>query len=181
MMAQDLEQTTALLARTPAALDAILRDLPEAWTLRNEGENSWSAFDIVGHLIHGERTDWMPRVKMVLEFGESQTFRPFDRWGQLRESQGKSLDRLLDEFARLRAENLDQLRGLNLRREDFERRGRHPALGVVSLSELLASWAIHDLTHLHQLSRVLAHQYRDAVGPWSTYLGVLQCDGHGSP
>jgi DinB family protein len=181
MMAQDLEQTTALLARTPAALDAILRDLPEAWTLRNEGENSWSAFDIVGHLIHGERTDWMPRVKMVLEFGESQTFRPFDRWGQVRESQGKSLDQLLDEFARLRAENLDELRGLNLGREDFERRGRHPALGVVSLSELLATWAIHDLTHLHQISRVMAHQYRDAVGPWSAYLGVLQCAGHSSP
>jgi DinB family protein len=181
MMAQDLEQTTALLARTPAALDAILRDLPEAWTLRNEGENSWSAFDIVGHLVHGERTDWMPRVKMVLEFGESQTFPPFDRWGQVRESQGKSLDQLLDEFARLRAENLDQLRGLNLGREDFERRGRHPALGVVSLSELLATWAIHDLTHLHQLSRVLAYQYRDAVGPWSAYLGVLQCAGHSSP
>ncbi len=180
-MAQDLEQTTALLARTPAALDAILRDLPEAWTLRNEGENSWSAFDIVGHLIHGERTDWMPRVKMVLEFGESQTFRPFDRWGQVRESRGKSLDQLLDEFARLRAENLDELRGLNLRREDFERRGRHPALGVVSLSELLATWAIHDLTHLHQISRVMAHQYRDAVGPWSAYLGVLQCAGHSSP
>jgi hypothetical protein len=181
MMAQDLEQTTALLARTPAALDAILRDLPEAWTLRNEGENSWSAFDIVGHLIHGERTDWMPRVKMVLEFGESQTFRPFDRWGQVRESQGKSLAQLLDEFARLRAENLDELRGLNLRRGDFERRGRHPALGVVSLSELLATWAIHDLTHLHQISRVMAHQYRDAVGPWSAYLGVLQCAGHSSP
>jgi hypothetical protein len=181
MMAQDLEQTTALLARTPAALDAILRDLPEAWTLRNEGENSWSAFDIVGHLIHGERTDWMPRVRMVLEFGESQTFRPFDRWGQVRESQGKSLDQLLDEFARLRAENLDELRGLNLGREDFERRGRHPALGVVSLSELLATWAIHDLTHLHQISRVMAHQYRDAVGPWSAYLGVLQCAGHSSP
>src|SRR6202050_5169525 len=115
MMAQDLEQTTALLARTPAALDALLRDLPEAWTLRNEGENSWSAFDIVGHLIHGERTDWMPRVKMVLEFGESQAFEPFDRLGQVRESRGKSLDQLLDEFARLRAENLEQLRGLNLR------------------------------------------------------------------
>ena len=180
-MAQDLEQTTALLARTPAALDALLRDLPEAWTLRNEGENSWSAFDIVGHLIHGERTDWMPRVKMVLEFGESQTFEPFDRRGQVRESRGKSLAQLLDEFARLRAENLDELRGLNLRREDFERRGRHPALGVVSLSELLATWAIHDLTHLHQISRVMAHQYRDAVGPWSAYLGVLQCAGHSSP
>jgi DinB superfamily len=181
MMAQDLEQTTALLARTPAALDAILRDLPEAWTLRNEGENSWSAYDIVGHLIHGERTDWMPRVRMVLEFGESQRFQPFDRWGQVRESQGKSLEQLLDEFARLRAENLDALRGLHLRPEDFERRGRHPALGVVSLSELLATWAIHDLTHLHQISRVMAHQYRDAVGPWSAYLGVLQCAGHSSP
>jgi DinB superfamily len=181
MMAQDLEQTTALLARTPAALDALLRDLPEVWTLRNEGENSWSAFDIVGHLIHGERTDWMPRVKMVLEFGESQAFEPFDRLGQVRESRGKSLDQLLDEFARLRAENLEQLRGLNLRREDFERRGRHPALGVVSLSQLLATWTIHDLTHLHQISRVMAHQYRDAVGPWSAYLGVLQCAGHSSP
>jgi hypothetical protein len=181
MMAQDLEQTTALLARTPAALDALLRDLPEAWTLQNEGENSWSAFDIVGHLIHGERTDWMPRVKMVLEFGESQAFEPFDRLGQVRESRGKSLDQLLDEFARLRAENLEELRGLNLRREDFERRGRHPALGVVSLSQLLATWTIHDLTHLHQISRVMAHQYRDAVGPWSAYLGVLQCAGHSSP
>jgi hypothetical protein len=181
MMAQDLEQTTALLARTPAALDALLRDLPEAWTLQNEGENSWSAFDIVGHLIHGERTDWMPRVKMVLEFGESQAFEPFDRLGQVRESRGKSLDQLLDEFARLRAENLEELRGLNLRREDFERRGRHPALGVVSLAQLLATWTIHDLTHLHQISRVMAHQYRDAVGPWSAYLGVLQCAGHSSP
>src|ERR1022692_4069498 len=181
MMAHDFEQTTALLARTPAAFDAILRDLPETWTLRNEGENTWNAFDIVGHLIHSERTDWMPRVKMVLEFGESQTFEPFDRWGQARESRGKSLEQLLDEFARLRSENLGELRGLNLRQEDFERRGRHPALGVVSLSELLATWAIHDLTHLHQISRVMAHQYRDAVGPWSAYLGVLQCTGHSAP
>jgi hypothetical protein len=181
MMAHDFEQTTSLLTRTPAALDAILRDLPETWTLRNEGENTWSAFDIVGHLIHAERTDWMPRIRMVLEFGESQTFEPFDRWGQIRASRGKSLEQLLDEFAGLRSENLGQLRGLNLRQEDLERRGRHPALGRVSLSELLATWAIHDLTHLHQISRVMAHQYRDAVGPWSAYLGVLRCSGHSSP
>jgi hypothetical protein len=176
----NLEYTIALLARTPAALDALLRALPETWTLQNEGESSWSAFDIIGHLIHGERTDWMPRAKMILQSGETRAFEPFDRWAQVRESQGKSLGQLLDEFARLRSENLAELRGLNLGREDFERRGRHPALGIVTLSQLLATWATHDLTHLHQISRVMAHQYRDAVGPWSAYLGVLQCRGHSS-
>jgi hypothetical protein len=181
MMAHDLQQTTSLLTRTPPALDAMLRDLPETWTLRNEGENTWSVFDIVGHLIHAERTDWMPRVRMVLQSGDRQPFEPLDRWGQMRESRGKSLEQLLDEFAGLRSENLGELRGLNLGPGELERCGRHPALGVVSLSELLATWAIHDLTHLHQISRVMAHQYRDAVGPWSAYLGVLHCAGHSSP
>ncbi len=180
-MEQGLQQTISLLTRTPVALNALLHDLPEEWTLRNEGENTWSAFDVVGHLVHGERTDWMPRVRMVLQSGESQTFEPFDRWGQARVSQGKSLEQLLDEFARLRSENLGALRGLNLRPEDLERRGRHPSLGVVTLSQLLATWATHDLTHLHQISRVMALQYRDAVGPWIAYLGVLQCAGHSSP
>ncbi len=147
-MEHNLQHTIALLSRTPATLNALLRDLPETWTFRNEGENTWSAFDIVGHLIHGERTDWMPRVRIVLQSGETQTFEPFDRWGQIRESQGKSLGELLDEFARLRSESLGELRALNLRKEDLERRGRHPALGVVTLSELLATWAAHDLTHL---------------------------------
>lgn len=124
----------------------------------------------------------MPRARTVLQSGESQTFEPVDRGGHARESRGKSLEHLLDEFARLRSENLRELRALNLRQEDFERRGRHPALGVVvTLSQLLATWAIHDLTHLHQISRVMAHQYREAVGPWSGYLGVLQCGGHSSP
>jgi DinB family protein len=177
----NLQPTMLLLTRTPAVFNALLRDLPETWTLRNEGENTWSAFDVVGHLIHGERTDWMPRARMVLQFGESQTFEPFDRWGQKRESRDKSLEQLLDEFACLRSDNLSELRALNLRQKDLELRGRHPALGVVTLSELLATWAIHDLTHLHQISRVMAHQYRDAVGPWSGYLGVLQCAGHSSP
>ncbi len=179
-MSQNLEHTISLLARTPAVLDALLRDLPDAWTLRNEGDATWSAFDVVGHLIHGERTDWMPRASRLLEFGETRAFDPFDRWGQVRESQGKSLGQLLDEFARLRSDNLRELRALNLKPEDFDKRGRHPALGVVTLSELLATWAAHDLTHLHQLSRIMAHQYRDAVGPWSVYLGVLQCAGHSS-
>ena len=177
-MKQNLQHTIALLARTPAALDALLRDLPEEWTLRNEGESSWSAFDVVGHLIHGECTDWMPRVHRILESGENRAFDPFDRWAQQRESQGKTLPQLLDEFRDLRAQNLNQLRGLNLRAEDFSRPGRHPALGVVRLSELLATWAAHDLTHLHQISRVMAHQYRDAVGPWKAFLGVMQCAGH---
>jgi hypothetical protein len=180
MMEHNLAHTISLLTRTPAALDTLLRDLPEAWTLANEGENTWSAFDIVGHLIHGERTDWMARARKILQYGETQTFEPFDRLGQVRESQGKSLGQLLDEFARLRSKNLDELRALNLREEDLELRGRHPELGLVTLSELLATWAAHDLTHLHQLSRVMAHQYREAVGPWSRYLGVLQCAGHSS-
>lgn len=180
-MDHDLQQTILLLARTPAALDALLRDLPATWTSRDEGDGTWSVFDVVGHLIHGERTDWMPRARMVLQFGDARAFEPFDRWAQVRESAGKSLAQLLDEFARLRSQNLDELRALKLRPEDLERQGRHPALGSVTLSQLLATWAAHDLTHLHQISRIMAHQYRGAVGPWSAYLGVLQCGGHSAP
>jgi len=177
-MEQNLSHTIALLSRTPAALNLLLRDLPDCWTSRNEGETTWSAFDIVGHLIHGERADWMPRAKRILEFGEACPFDPFDRLAQFRDSQGKSLPQLLDEFSRLRAENLAELRALNLQPADLARRGLHPALGATTLSQLLATWAVHDLTHLHQLSRVMAHQYREAVGPWSAYLGVLHCSGH---
>jgi hypothetical protein len=177
-MAHNLAHTISLLTRTPAALDALLRDLPETWTLRNEGEKSWTAFDVVGHLIHADRTDWMPRAKIILQFGDTQPFASFDRLGHERECQGKSLGQLLDEFARVRSESLGDLRALNLRSEDLDRRGRHPALGAVTLSELLATWAAHDLTHLHQISRIMAHQYREAVGPFSAYLGVLHCAGH---
>ena len=177
-MQHNLNATLALLSRTPAVLDALLRNLPDEWTLTNEGENTWNPFDIVGHLIHGERTDWMPRVRRILEHGETIAFDKFDRLGQVRESLGKSLAQLLDEFARLRNENLKALRALNLRDEDFARRGLHPALGAVTLSELLATWAAHDLTHLHQVSRVMAYQYREAVGPWTAYLGVMHCNGH---
>lgn len=180
MVEDKLSQIVPLLTRTPAALNALLRDLPEVWTLGNEGEASWSAFDVVDHLIYCERTDWMPRVKMILQFGESQTFEPFDRLGHKRQNRIKSLAQLLDEFSAVRSENLRELSGLNLRQGDLERTGRHPALGVVTLSQLLSTWAAHDLTHLHQISRVMAHQYRDAVGPWGGYLGVLQCAGHSS-
>ncbi len=177
-MDHDLENTIALLSRTPAALNVLLRDLPGSWTLHNEGEHTWTVFDVIGHLVHGERTDWIPRVTRILEFGESRAFEPFDRFAQNRESQGKSLPQLLDEFAELRAKNLEHLGGLGLNAKDFARRGKHPGLGVVTMSELLSTWAAHDMTHLHQISRILAYQYRDQVGPWNKFLGVLQCTGH---
>jgi DinB superfamily len=181
MMKHNLSHTISLLARTPVALDALLRDLPETWTLRNEGGNTWNAVDVVGHLIHSERTDWISRTRLILEFGETRTFEPFDMSGYLREIQGKPLGQLLDEFARLRSENLDELRAMHLRPEDLERHGRHPSFGTITLSEMLATWAAHDLTHLHQISRIMAHQYRELVGPWSAYLGVLRCAGHSAP
>jgi hypothetical protein len=180
-MEHNLHDTISLLARTPAALNALLRDLPETWTRRNEGDHTWNAFEVVGHLVNSERNNWIPRARMVLEFGESRAFEPFDREAQLRDNQSKSVGELLDDFARLRSENLALLQAMSLRPEELDRRGRHPALGVVTLSQLLATWAAHDLTHLHQISRILAHQYREAVGPWSKFLGVLQCAGHSSP
>jgi len=174
----NLAGSIALLSRTPATLNALLRGLPETWVQRNEGSDTWSAFDIVGHLIIGERTDWIPRLRIILEHGETRPFDRFDRFAQFRESQGKSLEQLLDEFMRLRGESLAELKAMSLSEDDFNRRGTHPVLGTVTVSELLATWAVHDLTHLHQVSRVMAHQYRAAVGPWSVYLGVLHCEGH---
>jgi hypothetical protein len=179
IMQYDLEHTAALLERMPAALNALLRDLPEAWTGRNEGGKTWNAVEVVGHLVQAERTNWMVRARTILEAGEKRTFEPFDRSGYLREREGISLGELLDEFARLRAKNLDDLRALKLVPADLQRRGSHPGLGTVTLGQLFAAWATHDLTHLHQISRVMAHQYRETVGSWVTYLGVLHCAGHG--
>ncbi len=174
-------EVVAVLTRTPAALSALLSGLPASWVRSNEGKDTWSAFDIVGHLAFLERTDWMPRLRIVLETGEARPFDPIDRFAQLKENQDKSLEQLLDDFARLRGDNLAALQALNLQREDWTRRGKHPALGAVTLAELVTTWAVHDLNHLHQLSRVMAHQYRDAVGPWKAYLGVLRCTGHSAP
>ena len=179
-MELNLPATISLLSRTPATLDTLLRNLPDVWTFGTEGEKTWSPFETVAHLIHGELTDWIPRARLILQFGETKAFEPFDRSGHIREMQAKSLGQLLDKFARVRSESLDELRSMNLQKADLERRGRHPAFGPVTLSELLATWTAHDLTHLHQISRAMAHQYRKAVGPWSAYLGVLQCAGHSS-
>jgi DinB superfamily len=177
-MEHELQNTIALLERTPAALDALLRGLPGTWTETNEGENTWSVLEVVAHLIHNEDENWIPRARMILESGEAQVFQPFGRDGYVRYSQGKTLAQLLDDFARARAKGLGELAEMKLRAEDLKRRGRHPSFGVITLSELLATWAAHDLTHLHQISRIMAYQCRAAVGPWARFLGVMQCAGH---
>ena len=169
-----LDHTLGLLARTPSTVDAWLRDLPDMWTHRDEGPGTWSVIGVMGHLVHAERTNWMPRLRTLLQFGASRPFEPFDRLGHEREMQEGSLAALLEEFGRLRTASLAEVRELNLRDADFTRTGTHPAFGPVTLAQLLAAWAVHDLTHIHQISRVLAHQYRAAVGPWSEYLGVLK-------
>lgn len=168
-----VEEAAAVLARTPGALDALLRGLPEDWIGANEGGETWSPFDVIGHLIHGEKTDWMPRVRIILEHGESRPFDKFDRFAQLAASEGRSLGSLLEEFAVLRDENVRQLLRLRLSEADLDRRGRHPELGGVTLRQLLAAWVAHDLDHVVQISRVLASQYSDEVGPWRAYLRVI--------
>ena len=177
-MQHNLQQTTALLTRTPAALDTLLRGLPDVWIHSNEGEGTWTVHDVIEHLIHCERADWITRAKMIREFGETRTFDPLNRNAHLEAGQLCTLDQSLDEFAQLRTANLAELVAMNLGPDDLSLRGRHPAFGAVTLSQLLATWSIHDLTHLHQISRIMAYQYREAVGPWSAYLGVLQCNGH---
>ena len=177
-MEHELQNTIALLARTPAALDAFLRGLPEFWTESSEEENTWTVRMVVAHLIHGDDENWLPRARVILEYGEGRPLPPFDREGHLRYSQGKTLEQLLDGFTRGREKALDDLRNLKLTHGDLKRRGQHPALGTVTLSELLATWAAHDLTHLHQISRIMAFQYCETVGPWARFLGVMQCAGH---
>jgi hypothetical protein len=169
----DLEQTLDLLDRTPAVLDALLRGSDPAWHAINEGAETWSAFDVVGHLIHGEETDWIPRARIILEHGSSRTFEPFDRFAQLRRFAGWSLERLLDRFAELRRENLATVRAWRLTAPQLALPGRHPELGAVNLEQLLATWAVHDLNHLAQVSRVMAKRYTDEVGVWRAYLSIL--------
>lgn len=175
---QPMDDCLVLLERTPTALAALLGGLPDAWTRRDEGAGTWSAYDVIGHLRYCEREDWIPRVRRILAEGEAVALTPLDRWAQARENATETLAARLDGFARMRTGNLQALRSLNLHADDMARRGQHPSLGVVTLGQLLATWAAHDLTHLHQIARVLAHQQRSAVGPWRRYLGVLRCDGH---
>jgi hypothetical protein len=169
----DLPTGIAVLERTPHTLRAMLAGLPSAWTDATEGPDTWSPYVIVGHLIHGERTDWIPRARIILAQGPQRRFAPFDRLAQFRESEGKSLPDLLDELARLRAESLATLASWRLTDAQLALEGEHPAFGTVTLRQLLATWVAHDLGHVAQTARVMAKQYREAVGPWRAYLPVM--------
>lgn len=169
----DLADAIGVLERTPATFRALMAGLHEAWTAPNEGPETFSAFDNLGHLVHGERTDWIPRARIILEHGRARPFEPFDRFAQAHESRGKSVGDLLDELETLRAQNLETLRGWRLTPRELALEGEHPALGRVTLAQLLATWVVHDLGHLAQTSRVMAKQYRDEVGPWRAYLPIL--------
>lgn len=168
-----LDDALSILSHTPAALDAMVRGLPEPWLHANEGPETWSPFDVVGHLVAGERTDWVTRLRMILEHGDKHPFEPFNRTAMFEESKGKTIAELLDTFATLRAQNLETVRALQLEPADFARRGMHPSLGSVTLEQLLATWVTHDMTHLVQISRVIAKQFKDEVGPWREFIGVL--------
>jgi len=163
-----------VLRRTPAVLRAQLQDLPDPWIRATEGPDTWSPFDVVGHLIHSDRTNWMPRVEHILRHGDAVTFPAFEREAMFEASRGRSLAELLDGFAALRAESLDRLIALRLTDADLERRGRHPEFGAVTLRQHLATWVAHDLTHIRQVVRVMARQYSAAVGPWRAYLSILR-------
>ena len=169
----DLKEGLAILTRTPGTLDAMLRGLPDGWIQAHEGGDTWSPFDVLGHLIHGERTDWVPRARIIMEQGESRPFEKFDRFAQFEETQGRTLDSLLDEFLVRRRESLRQLAELRIGPADLGRRGTHPALGTVTLRQLLATWVAHDLDHVVQVARVIGRQYTDEVGPWRAYLRVI--------
>ncbi len=169
-----LEHAVPILERTPRVLRELLKGLPEPWLSATEGAETWNPFDIVGHLIHGDRTDWVPRVEHILAHGDALPFVPFDRLAQFEESRGQSLVQLLDTFAEVRSGSLTRLAALRLTAADLDRPGLHPALGPVTLGQLLATWTVHDLDHLYQVSRVMAVQYRDAVGPWREYLRIVR-------
>lgn len=172
-MKYSLDKLYQILERTPNVLKTLLSNLDEGWTMNNEGHDTFSPYDVVGHLIHGEKTDWTARTKMILEFGLTKQFEPYDRFAQNEESKGKTLTLLLDEFGKVRKENLAWLKSLNLSEADLDKKGMHPKLGEVTLRNLLATWVVHDLTHLAQITRVMAKQYKEEMGPWPEFFRIL--------
>lgn len=170
----NLDHAITLLTRTPNVLRAMLDGLPAEWISANEGEETWSPYDVIGHLIHGERADWLPRAQIILVAGESRAFEPFDRLAQFEESQGKSIAERLETFASLRQANIEKLIALKLTPDDLRRKGTHPAFGAVTLAQLLATWVTHDHAHIVQIARTMARHYQAAVGPWQEYLSVLK-------
>ena len=172
-MTFELDQATEVLQRTPSVLRSLLAGLSDDWVFSNYGENTFSPFDVVGHLIHGEEADWLVRTHVILEDGETKPFAPFDRYAMYEASKGKTLAQLLEEFAQLREKNLNELRALKLTPEKLDKLGMHPALGTVTLRQLLATWVAHDLNHVHQIAKAIAYQYRHEVGPWREYLTFI--------
>ena len=170
----DLARSLEILERTPTTIEALLSGLHDSWTKTNEGPETWSPYDVVGHLIHGEKTDWIARMEIVLSDGPNKTFAKFDRFAQSHESTGKSLDDLLKEFKRLRRQNVAIVQSKRLTAADFKRTGMHPAFGEVTLAQLISTWVAHDLDHVSQIARVMAKQYKAEVGPWVEYLKILR-------
>ncbi len=173
-MSFTIEKTIEILERTPKVLIAMLRDISTDWTSKNEGGETWSVYNVIGHLIHGEKTDWIPRAEIILSERADKRFEPFDRFAQMETGEWKSLAQLLEEFATLRQENLDRLQAMKITEKDFSKTGIHPAFGEVTLSKLLSTWAVHDLNHVTQITRVMAKQYELEVGDWKEYLRILQ-------
>ncbi len=169
----DLNNSIEILERTPIILESYLSGLSNNWVKNNEGKNTWSPYDIIGHLIFGEKTDWIIRAKTILSQSENKIFEPFDRFAQLKENKNSSISELITEFKDLRKSNLKELKSLNVTNKDYELKGIHPELGEVSLEQLISTWVVHDLGHISQISRVMANQYKSNVGPWKTYLGIL--------
>jgi len=169
-----IENSIQILERTPAVLNTLLQGISAEWTSNNEGDETWSVYDIIGHFIHGEKTDWIPRAEIILSDKPDKAFAPFDRFAQFKESKGKSLRQLLDEFTMLRKKNIDILFSKKITDSNLEETGIHPAFGAVTMSQLLSAWVVHDLNHIGQICRVMAKQYKSAVGPWTEYLKILQ-------
>lgn len=172
-MKYSLERSYEILDRTPVVLQAFLGGLPDDWVMPNEGPETFSPYDVIGHLIHGEKTDWVVRTKLILESGSTRTFERYDRFAQYEESKGKSLQQLLDELAAIRKENMVWFKSLNLTEDDLDKKGMHPVLGEVTLRNLLATWVVHDLTHIAQITRVMAKQYKNEIGPWPQFFRIL--------
>ena len=170
----EVTKALEILENTPKTINALLNNVSDPWLFCNEGESTWSPFDIVGHLIHGEKTDWIPRMQIILSNFENRTFEPFDRYAQFKLSEGKTLSELLQTFTRLRQTNIKILKELNLTEEQLHLKGIHPELGEVTLSQLLATWVTHDLGHIAQIARVMAKQYKTEVGPWIDYIPILK-------
>ncbi|MES2795243.1 MAG: DinB family protein [Bacteroidota bacterium] len=170
----NLEKSLEILERTPNVLITMLTGISTDWTSMNEGGETWTVFDVIGHLIHGEKTDWVPRAELILSENTDKTFEAFDRFAQFENSKGKTLDQLLNEFKILRESNLEQIISKKLTDNDWEEQGIHPAFGAVSLSQLLSTWVVHDLNHIAQINRIMAKQYKTEVGPWIEYLRILQ-------